>query len=239
MLRDKKFVVVRGFHMERVLIIEDDQILVDGLSETLRNGGFLPVAALDGLSGLQEFYEQRPVLTILDITLPGMDGWTVASRIREVSDAPLIMLTVESAEEEMLRAFALGADDCVSKPFSGAVLVARVDAVLKRAKANGYQQGASFTSGDLTIDFAGRRVIKNEEVVNLTPTEFRLLAVLARHAGRTLPQDYLLANVWGPGYEGEVGYIKHYVWALRQKLEEDPASPCHLLTEHGFGYRFE
>jgi DNA-binding response OmpR family regulator len=221
--------------VENILIVEDDRILLQTLVDHLGSTGYLVVTAEDGLRGLQEFYHQRPRLIILDTELPGMDGWTVATRIREISDIPLIMMPPEK-EQEVLRAFALGADDCVTKPFSMAVMVARVDVLLKRASRDGPDVGDVRINGDLVIDITSRRVTKRGQVVELTPTEFRLLALLARHAGRPLPHEFLLIEVWGPGYEGEVGHIKRYIWSLRKKLEDDPASPSYLLTERGFGY---
>ncbi len=225
--------------MDSVLIVDDNRGVLNVLGENLRNAGFSPIAAGDGLAGLRQFYHHQPNMVILDVEMPGMDGWTLTVRIREVSDVPLIMLTASDTEQDKLRAFALGVDDYVTKPFSSAEIVARVHALLKRTNGNSSHQSTTFTRGDLTIDLDGRRLTKNGQTVHLTPTEFQLLSVLVRHAGRPLPHEYLLSEVWGTGYEGEVEHIKHYVWSLRQKLEDEPASPCHLLTVRGFGYRFE
>ncbi len=227
--------------MESVLIIDDDARVLNMLSQHLRNADFSPITAVDGQSGLQEFYSHRPCLVILDVRIPGMDGFSFLKRLRvadRTAGVPVIVLTALQAEEAKLRAFALGVDDYVTKPFSCAELVARVKAVLKRAVGDGAGQRA-VSCGDLTIDLAARRVMRKGQVVELSPTEFRLLAALARQKGRPVSHEYLLGEVWGPGYVGEICHIKRYVWALRQKLEDDPASPSHLLTERGFGYRFE
>lgn len=151
---------------------------------------------------------------------------------------PIIMLTAKGQELDKLRGFRLGVDDYVTKPFSFAELTARIGAVLARVQRDA-PAGRPFTSGDLTIDFDQHRAAVNGQPVELTPTEYRLLALLARHPHRTIPAEQLLADVWGPEYAGEVKHVKHYIWSLRQKIETDPGDPQHILTERGFGYRFE
>jgi two-component system KDP operon response regulator KdpE len=148
------------------------------------------------------------------------------------------LLTAKGEEIDKLRGFHLGIDDYVTKPFSFAELAARVGAVLARA-THGSALAHSLTSDDLTIDFDQRHVKVGGQSVELTPIEYHLLETLARHAQRTVPAETLLVEVWGPGYAGEAEYVKHYIWALRKKIEVDPGDPKHLLTERGFGYRFE
>jgi two-component system KDP operon response regulator KdpE len=201
------------------------------------------MTAPDGPSGLQVAAEARPALVVLDVMMPGMDGWEVCERLRgkdapagRLDPIPIIMLTAKGEEIDKLRGFRLGVDDYVTKPFSFAELAARVGAVLARAQPT---PNHIVTSGNLIIDFDQRRVTMAGHPVDLTPTEYHLLETLARHADRTVPVETLLVAVWGPGYAGEVEHVKHYIWALRKKIEADPGDPKHVLTERGFGYRFE
>ena len=170
--------------------------------------------------------------------MPGLDGWGVCERLRASSSVPIIMLTAKSEEADKLRGFRLRVDDYVTKPFSFAELTARVGAVLSRV-ARSPQPTQAVTSGDLTVDFDQRRVTLAGHAVDLTPTEYRLLEVLARHAGQAVLTEKLLTEVWGTAYAGEVEYVKHFIWALRKKIEADPGDPKHIRTERGFGYRFE
>jgi two-component system KDP operon response regulator KdpE len=222
----------------RVLLIDDDANLAHLLSESLEGAGYEVISAANGLDGIKELYASRPDLVILDVMMPRMDGWETLRRVREMSDVPVIMLTARDAESDRLRGFELGVDDYVTKPFSLAELNARVRAVLARAaRARSDGTPPPVTVGDLVIDFASRRVLKRAEVLQLTPTEYRLLAALAEHAGRTLSHEQLLERVWGPEYVDEPGYVKRYIWYLRQKVEDDPAQPRYVETVRGFGYR--
>lgn len=223
-----------------VLMIDDDANLTRLLTESLEGAGYRVLSAANGLDGLRALYDGRPDLVILDVMMPRMDGWDTLKRIREMSDVPVIVLTARDAEQERLRGFELGADDYVTKPFSLAEMNARLRAVLTRAnrtKALGDESQPPLAVGDLVIDFAGRRVLRRGEVVALTPTEYRLLVALAEHAGRTLSHNQLLTAVWGPEYADEPSYVKRYIWYLRQKIEDDPATPRYVETVRGFGYR--
>ena len=221
-----------------ILLIDDDQTLLELLAGHLQTAGYQALTAPDGLSGLHLAAESRPDLVVLDVMMPGMDGWEVSRRLRGQGNIPIIMLTAKDDEFDKLRGFRLGVDDYVTKPFSFAELTARVGAVLARAKLAPVSTH-QVTSGDLTVDFDQRRVTLDGHVVDLTPTEYHLLATLARHAHRTVPSEQLLAEVWGPEYAGEVEHVKHYIWALRKKIEADHGDPVHILTERSFGYRFE
>jgi two-component system KDP operon response regulator KdpE len=183
-------------------------------------------------------FEEKPDLIVLDVMMPGMDGWEVCEQLRKKYDLPIIMLTAKGEETDKLRGFHLGVDDYVTKPFSFAELVARVGAVLVRAKL-APQSTHNISSGDLTIDFDDHRVTVVGRIVELTPTEYRLLEILARHANHTVTLESLLQEVWGPQYAGEIEHVKHYIWAIRRKIEADPGDPKHLITERGYGYRFE
>jgi two-component system KDP operon response regulator KdpE len=223
---------------QTVLLIDDDATLVELLSSHLRTAGYQVVAAPDGPEGLRLAAEARPDLVVLDVMMPGMDGWQVCERLLAQAEVPIILLTAKGEEVDKLRGFRLGVDDYVSKPFSFAELTARVGAVLARA-ARAAGAGSSLTSGNLTIDFERRRVTVDGRPADLTPTEYRLLEALARHPQHTVPAETLLVEVWGAAYAGEADHVKHYIWTLRQKIEADPGDPQHVLTERGFGYRFE
>jgi DNA-binding response OmpR family regulator len=221
-----------------ILLIDDDKTLVELLSDHLETAGYQAIVASDGPGGLRRADQTSPDLVVLDVMMPGMDGWEVCRRLREKSGVPIIMLTAKGEEIDKLRGFRLGVDDYVTKPFSLAELVARVGAVLARSTRVS-TKSHSITSGDLTIDSDQRRVSVAGQAVELTPTEYRLLETLARHPNRTLSIEHLLNQVWGPEYAGEVEHVKHYIWSLRKKIEADPGDPKHLITERGFGYRFE
>jgi len=220
----------------RVLLIDDDETLLGLLEDHMRTAGYHPLTANSGLEGLRLAAETAPDLVVLDVMMPAMDGWQVCQRLREKSSVPIIMLTAKGEEFDKLRGFNLGVDDYVTKPFSFAELVARIGAVLSRAAV---EVSNRVTSDDLTIDFEQHRVTLAGQVIDLTPTEYRLLETLARNADHTLSTESLLASVWGPQYGGETKHVKHYIWTLRKKLEADPGDPRHILTERGFGYRFE
>lgn len=221
----------------RILLIDDDPTLLDLLGEHLERAGYPVAKALDGSTGLKLASEASPDLVVLDIMMPAMAGWEVCQCLRARSQVPIILLTAKGDEIDKLRGFRLGVDDFVTKPFSFAELTARIGAVLARGSAK--PVSSALTTGDLRINFDDRRVTVADSVVDLTPTEYRLLEALARHSHRTVPAEALLEQVWGPGFEGEIEHVKHYIWTLRKKIEADPGDPRHILTERGFGYRFE
>jgi len=239
-----------------VLVVDDDTNLTRLIGESLVAAGYKVTAVhagLDALDALQA--EHAPDIVILDVMLPRLDGWQILERIREISDVPVIFLTARDAESERLRGFDLGADDYVTKPFSLAELAARIRAVLARSgrvagatQSNRHAAGGlsreqedvrrgTLLAGDLTIDLAARRVQRAGRTVELTPTEYRLLVALARSAGRALSREEILVAVWGPEYEGDTDHVKRYVWYLRRKVEDDPATPRLIETVRGFGYR--
>jgi DNA-binding response OmpR family regulator len=222
-----------------ILVIDDDKTMLRLLQDALGKAGFQVILASNGIDGLQELYARQPDLVLLDVMMPRMDGWEALARIRQLSRVPVIMLTAKDAENDKVRGFQLGVDDYVTKPFSFAELIARSTAVLRRMRTTSPAlKNKRYSSGDLVIDIDAHRVSKSGNLVELTPTEFRLLETLAEHAGRVLTHEQLLEQVWG--YDGgeDTGYIKRYIWYLRQKLEDDPTNPQHILTERGFGYSF-
>lgn len=220
-----------------VLLIDDDQILLELLADHLENAGFQALRADAGVKGLALARDKQPQLVILDVMMPGMDGWTVCQQLRTESNVPIIMLTAKGQEVDKLRGFRLGVDDYVTKPFSFAELTARAKAVLARFQSAG-PTAHIISSGDLTIDLSLRVVTVAGESVDLTPTEYRLLESLVRNANRTISTEHILSLVWGPEYTGEIKHVKHYIWSLRRKIEADPGNPQHIFTERGFGYRF-
>jgi len=223
---------------DRILIVDDDLTLVELLSQCLEKTGYKVLSATNGIDGLQMVYKNKVDLIILDVMMPRMDGWETCSRIREISDVPIIMLTAKDEEADALKGFQCGVDDYVTKPFSFAELTARVKAILQRArKAPPDKQRRVYAFDELVVDADNSQVTVRGKPVSLTPTEFQLLLNLAENAGRILSHEQLLSQVWGPEYVGETGYVKRYVWYLRQKIEDDPSNPQYILTERGFGYR--
>lgn len=223
---------------ETILLIDDDVSLLNLLGKYLEKAGYDVLRADSGLGGIQTFFEQRPDLVVLDLMMPRMDGWDTCRRIREVSRAPIIMLTAQDGEKSKLKGFRLGVDDYVTKPFSFAELTARIGAVLARITRTEVISDEILSAGGVTLDRRSQQVTRDDAPLQLSPTEFRLLAFLMEHAGEPISPATLVTEVWGPAYADDTGYIKRYIWYLRQKLEPDPANPQYILTERGFGYRF-
>jgi two-component system KDP operon response regulator KdpE len=220
-----------------ILVIDDDATLLGLLTQHLSKAGYHVIAASSGAMGLEMFHDQHPDLVILDIMMPKMNGWAVCERIRETSDAPIIMLTAKGEEQDRLRGFRLGVDDYVVKPFSSAELVARVGAILARSRRNPLETDLSpIVRGDVIIDLAERRVTRSGQHVRLSPTEYRLLAVMAEQPGHMFSPKELLVQVWGTEYADDVENVKRYIHYLRQKLEADVEHPRLIMTERGFGY---
>lgn len=224
----------------RVLIIEDDAPIRRFLEAALANAGYEVVEAETGRMGLSHILARVPDLIVLDLGLPDMDGMEIISRVREWSQVPIIILSARGREADKVEALNAGADDYLTKPFGVPELLARIRVALRHAatlKAGGQGGASHFQVGDLAVDLAGRRVWVGEVEVHLTPLEYRLLATLVRNAGKVLTHQYLLRQVWGPGYLEQTHYPRMFIASLRRKLEEDPAEPRYLLTEQGVGYR--
>jgi DNA-binding response OmpR family regulator len=224
----------------RILLIDDDEKLTHLLQIFLTRKGYNVSVANSGREGLQLAYQFHPDLVILDLMMPGMDGWTTCKRLRDVSDVPIIMLTARGTEEDIVGGLEMGADDYIIKPFRMSELLARLKAVLRRTDGSPELDDVRvFADGDLVINFSMREVTVRGELVNLTPTEYGLLSYMARNAGRVLPRELLLSQVWGEEYTEATQYLKLYIRYLRQKIERDPSNPEYILTEWGVGYRFE
>lgn len=221
-----------------ILIVDDDLQLLQLVALNLELEGYAVLLASDGLQALSQVETHAPDLVLLDVMIPRMSGFAVCHRVREFSTVPIIIITAQGRSQDKVRGLDLGADDYLTKPLNMDELLARVRAVLRRAQVTEDErarQGAMIL-GDLTIDYAQHQVLMAGRKVVLTPTEYRLLADLARHAGRVVPQDLLLERVWGKEYIGEHHMLQVNINRLRHKLEVDPAHPRYLLTEAGVGY---
>jgi two-component system KDP operon response regulator KdpE len=222
----------------RILVVDDDRQLLRALRINLTARRYEVALAPDGTSALASAARQPPDLVIVDLGLPDMDGVEVVEGIRGWSRAPIIVLSARHQEQAKVRALDAGADDYVTKPFGMDELLARVRAALRRAVPEADEPVVA--TGAFTVDLAARRVSRaGGGEVRLTPTEWHLLEVLVRNAGRLVSQRQLLQEVWGPRYESETNYLRVYVAQLRAKLEPDPSRPRYLLTEPGMGYRFQ
>jgi two-component system alkaline phosphatase synthesis response regulator PhoP len=223
--------------MAVILIIEDEVELVKVLRSYLEQAGFSVIAAYRGDSGLAAWENRQPDLVILDLNLPGMDGLDVARQIRRKSNTPIIMLTARVEETDQLIGLELGADDYITKPFSPRVVVARARALLRRAESAA-APARLLRVADLEIDLDGHTVRRNGEPLELTPTEFNLLAALAAQPGRAFTRLQLLEASQGTAYEGYERTIDAHIKNLRAKLESDPRNPQYIETVFGVGYRF-
>ncbi|MDQ1710807.1 MAG: two-component system, OmpR family, operon response regulator KdpE [Frankiaceae bacterium] len=223
--------------MTRVLVVDDEPQIARALGINLRARGYDVVAAQDGASALALAAKQPPDVVILDLGLPDMDGVEVIRGLRGWTTVPIIVLSVREQQADKVDALDAGADDYVAKPFGMDELLARLRAAVRRSVPAG--DDPVIETASFTVDLAAKKVSRNGADVRLTPTEWHLLEVLARHAGKLVTQRQLLHEVWGPTYDEETNYLRVYVAQLRRKLEDVPARPKHLITEPGMGYRFE
>jgi two-component system KDP operon response regulator KdpE len=222
--------------MTSVLVIDDETALLRALRINLSARDYTVHTATDGTSGLAAMARNHPDIVIVDLGLPDMDGADVIAGIRGWSTAPIIVLSARGDEVQKVHALDAGADDYVTKPFGMNELLARLRAATRRIGPTTNEPVVDV--GDFVIDLASKRVaLRGGEPVRVTPTEWQLLEVLARHRGRLVTSKQLLHQVWGPAYETETHYLRVYMAQLRRKLEPDPARPRHLLTEPGMGYR--
>lgn len=225
----------------KILVIDDDRNIVEAITIgfQLQWQEVEVLTASDGDKGLDMFYEHNPDVVLLDVMMPHKDGFSVLREIRLTSDVPVLMLTARGDELDKVKGLEMGADDYLTKPFSHLELFARIKAVLRRAEMPPPMSALpSLTTGTLAINFENREVTKGGHPVKMTPTEYNLLFLLARNAGRVVPFETILDKVWGPEYRDQLDYLKTYISRLRKKLEDDPEKPKYLLTERGLGYRF-
>jgi len=224
----------------KVLVVDDEPKITEVVSSYLQKKGFTPVCAGSGLRALELFDRERPCLVILDLMLPDLRGEEVCRKLRARSRVPIIMLTARVEDADAVKGLDLGADDYVTKPFSPRQLMARVDAVLRRAEGESaaLAQVLSFGEGDLVIDTRAAEVRKAGVVQSLTPSEFRLLRILAANPGRVFGREELITHALGMDFDGSDRTIDAHVKNLRQKVETDPREPRYIHTVHGMGYRF-
>ncbi len=218
-----------------VLLVEDEPQICRFIKATLEAEGLTVFVATTGQQGLVEAASRQPELLIIDLGLPDLEGVQLIRELRGFSDAPLLVLSARTQEGEKVSALDAGADDYLTKPFGVPELLARIRAHLRRRQSRGNSSELRF--GDNVLDFARRQLTRRGQIVHLTPLEYRLLVALARDAGKVLTHRQLLREVWGPNFSEHPHYLRVYMAHLRQKLEDSPAQPHHLLTETGVGYR--
>jgi two-component system KDP operon response regulator KdpE len=222
----------------KVLVADDEPQIRRFLRPALEHAGCTVLEAEDGRATLLQATTRRPDIVLLDLGLPDLDGLDVLQQLRQWFSGPLIILSARGEEAMKVRALDLGADDYLTKPFGVEELLARLRVALRHNRAaQGQPDALEFSTGDLRIDYARRRVWRGETEVHLTPLEYKLLTTLARHPGRVLTHQFLLREVWGEAYLRETHYLRIYMRQLRQKLEADSARPRYLITEAGIGYR--
>jgi DNA-binding response OmpR family regulator len=222
-----------------VLVVDDDEDIRGLVRTLLERAGAVVYEAPDGREGMREFHAHRPDLVILDVSMPELDGWQMLDRIRDMSDVPVLMLTARADELERVRGLHAGADDYVIKPFGKQELIARVQALLRRASRGPRSEEAdSYGDAYLTIDWGQRRVTVGEREVQLTPLEFRLLSTFVRNPRQVLSREQLLELVWGDSYGVGGDQVKLYIGYLRRKLAPDAPDTVPIETVRGFGYRY-
>lgn len=223
----------------RILVVDDERRMVGFIRLNLEQDGFEVIEAYNGMEALNRLRDSLPDLVLLDVMMPDIDGFEVLRTIRELGQVPVIMLTAKGEEDDIIKGLELGADDYVTKPFSPRELVSRVKAVLRRGSTfEESDEGVIEVDRRLRIDFGKREVWVDDKLVQLRPTEFRLLYHLVLNAGWVLTHDQILTKVWGYEYRDEPHYVRLYINYLRKKIEQDPAHPTYILTERGVGYRF-
>jgi len=228
---------------KRVLAIDDDPGFLRLVEQVLTQKGYEVLQTSNGQEGLRLLFAHKPDLVLLDVVMPKMDGWQTCTRIRDISDIPIIMLTGKhTAEEDIVRGLDYGADEYLLKPVGNRELVARVQAALRRAELPSLpdvRREISYSDDYLTVDIGERKVMVNGERVKLSPREFRLFAFLVENAGRILTHRQLLEKVWGWEYTDDLDYVRIYISHLRQKIEPDSSLPKYIITEPGVGYYFQ
>jgi DNA-binding response OmpR family regulator len=232
--------------MYKVLVVDDDKNLLDVLRYNLVNDGYQVVTAEDGAQALEAARQEKPDLILLDIMLPELDGFEVCRILRKEMAIPILMLTAKTEEIDKVVGLELGADDYITKPFSIRELLARVRATFRRSQWIEPEVPAAETppssvlkAGKIEVDTAGHKVFCNGTLIKLSPKEFDLLTFLMRHRGQVFNREQLVDKVWGYDYGGTARTVDVHIRSLRRKMENNPVKPEHLITVHGFGYKFE
>jgi len=221
----------------RILAIDDDQSFLEALKQALLSDEYELITADSGQDGLQQALAFHPDLIILDIMMPEMDGWEVCRRLRELTNIPLMFLTAKEGEENIVKGLVMGGDDYLQKPVRVAELRARIDALLRRAETGRPTfHAASYDDGELFVDLTQPRVSLRGRPVDLTPQEYRVLAILAQNAGQVVTHRELLRRAWGPDFANMESYVHLYICYLRSKLEDNPTEPRRIVTKRGAGY---
>lgn len=223
----------------KILVVDDEKLLVKGIKFNLENEGYQVLTAYDGATAVELARQETLDLIILDLMMPGLSGSEACMKIREFSDVPIIMLTARSEDADKIMGFACGADDYVTKPFNILELKARVRALLRRAAGVQRSQGSLLTVGKLTLNTEERVAIRDGEPVELTAKEYDLIELLMRNPRRVYSRENLMNVVWGYTYAGDYRTVDVHIRRLREKLEENPAEPDHILTKWGVGYYFK
>ena len=221
---------------DTILVIDDEKQIRRLLELTLSASGYKVILSANGKEGLIEAATNHPSLIVLDLGLPDIDGQEILKKIREWYQRPVVILSVRDSEEEIIKALDNGANDYLTKPFRSGELLARIRAALR--SGNDVPDSSDLTFGSITIDRISHTVRKNNELLKLTATEFKLLLLLAKNSGRVLTHQYILKEVWGYGYIEQSQYLRVFVAQLRKKIEDNPSKPVLLITESGIGYRF-
>ena len=224
----------------KILVVDDEALLVKGIRFNLQNEGYEVITGSDGLEAVKLVQQQNPDLVVLDVMMPNMDGMTACAKIREFSDIPIILLTAKTDDMDKLMGFDFGADDYLTKPFNILELKARIRALLRRS--NRSEKKVSFNElsiGSITLDLDGRNAYKNGELADLTAKEFDVIEFLMRNANRVYSREALLDTIWAYEYRSDIRTVDVHIRRLREKLEENPAEPKHILTKWGVGYYFK
>jgi len=224
----------------RVLVVDDQSEMLEMLKLILTAAGFEVIPAMDGPSGLRCAYQHHPDAILLDVMMPGMDGFEVCRRMRDLTEVPIIFVTAKANIEDIVAGFAAGADDYLVKPFHQVELVTRLTAALRRSvERSGEKERVIFPSPSMMLDCDRHELEIGGRKVYLTLIEFKVLRLLMQHAGRVLSADAILSRIWGPEYIGEPDLVKQYIYRLRRKIEPDPDAPRYIHTVRGEGYYFE
>ena len=224
----------------KILVVDDEALLVKGIRFNLQNEGYEVITGSDGLEAVKQVQEQHPDLVVLDVMMPNMDGMTACAKIREFSDVPIILLTAKADDMDKLMGFDYGADDYLTKPFNILELKARIRAMLRRSGRSEKEAVANELSvGSITLDLNARNAYRNGALADLTAKEFDVIEFLMRNPNRVYSREALLDTIWAYEYRSDIRTVDVHIRRLREKLEENPAEPQHIMTKWGVGYYFK
>ena len=222
----------------KILVVDDEELLVKGIRFNLQNEGYEVITGANGVEAVESARQNAPDLIILDVMMPEMDGMTACARIREFSNVPIILLTAKTDDMDKLMGFEHGADDYVTKPFNILELKARVRALLRRAGSHGEESSSTLTIGSIMLDLNARNAYSNGKLADLTAKEFDVIEFLMRNPNRVYSREALLDTIWTYEYRSDIRTVDVHIRSLREKLEENPADPKHIMTKWGVGYYF-